>query len=123
MADDSVIAVVDDDESVRESLQGLLRSLGYPVRVFVSGEDFLAANGLDETRCLILDVRMPGMTGLELQRRLRASGAAVPIIFITAHGEEETKNQALGGGAVAFLVKPFAEDAVLSSLNLALAGR
>ncbi len=118
----SVIAVVDDDESVRESLHGLLRSLGYRVRVFTSGEEFLKANQLSETYCLILDVRMPGMTGIELQRQLRARNLGIPIIFITAHGDDETNTQALGGGAAAFLIKPLSEESLLGALNLALTG-
>ena len=119
----SIISVVDDDQSVRESLHGLLRSLGYKVQAFASAEDFLDSDFLHETDCLILDVRMPGMSGIELQRQLTTRAISIPIIFITAHGDEETKTQALGGGAVDFLVKPFSEDSVLGALTAALKGK
>jgi FixJ family two-component response regulator len=116
----AVIAIVDDDNSVRESLQGLLRSMGYKVKVFASAEEYLNSEQLHETDCLILDVRMPGMTGLELQRRLRAQSVSTPIIFITAHGEERIRAQALGEGASAFLVKPLTEEMILGALNTVL---
>jgi FixJ family two-component response regulator len=116
----SIISIVDDDQSVRESLHGLLRSVGFSVQVFVSAEEFLQSGHLDKTDCLILDVRMPGITGLELQRQLRAQGCQIPIIFISAHADDETRGQALGGGAVAFLIKPLNEDMVLTALKTAL---
>ncbi len=96
---------------------------GYKVRAFVSAEEFLEADQFEETDCLILDVRMAGMSGLELQRQLKRRSVTIPIIFITAHGDEETKRQALSGGAVAFLIKPFEEDLVLNALNTALDGK
>ena len=116
----SIISVVDDDQSVRESLHGLLRSVGFSVQIFASAEEFLSSDDLNKTDCLILDVRMPGITGIELQRRLRAQGCQIPIIFISAHADEETRNQALSGGAVAFLLKPLNEEMVLTALKTAL---
>ena len=116
----SIISIVDDDHSVRESLHGLLRSVGFFVQVFSSAEEFLNSDHFDKTDCLILDVRMPGITGIELQRQLRAKGCRIPIIFISAHADEETRNQAMGGGAVAFLEKPLCEERVLAALKTAL---
>ena len=116
----SIISVVDDDQSVRESLHGLLRSVGFSVQIFRSAEEFLSSDDLNKTDCLILDVRMPGITGIELQRRLRALGCQISIIFISAHADEETRNQALSGGAVAFLLKPLNEEMVLTALKTAL---
>jgi FixJ family two-component response regulator len=120
MAHVSVISVVDDDQSVRESLHGFLRSFGFKVRVFTSAEEFLVTKKFDQTDCLILDVRMPGMSGLELQQQLKSKALNIPIIFVTAHGDDETKARAFGGGAVAFLIKPFSEESVLGALNTAL---
>ncbi len=116
----SIISVVDDDHSVRESLHGLLRSVGFSVQVFASAEEFLYSDHLNMTDCLILDVRMPGITGIELQRQLRARGCQIPIIFISAHADDETRNQALSNGAVAFLIKPLNEEMVLTALKTAL---
>jgi FixJ family two-component response regulator len=116
----SIISIVDDDNSVRESLHSLLRSVGFSVHVFISAEDFLKSDHLDKTDCLILDVRMPGMTGIELQRQLKAQGCQIPIIFISAHADEETRTQALSAGAVAFLAKPLNEEMVLTALKAAL---
>ena len=120
MANLPLISVVDDDESVRESLSGLIRSVGFGVMVFASAEEFLSSNRLLDTDCLILDVRMPGMNGLELQRRLAASHTSIPVIFITAHGDEEARVRALNGGAVEYLLKPFSEEALLSAIDAAL---
>ena len=123
MANLPLISVVDDDESVRESLSGLIRSVGFGVMVFASAEEFLNSNHLSDTDCLILDVRMPGMNGLELQRRLATNHLVIPIIFITAHGDEETRVRALNGGAVEYLLKPFSEEALLNAIDAALKSR
>jgi FixJ family two-component response regulator len=120
MSNPPLISVVDDDESVRESLSGLIRSVGFGVMVFASAEEFLSSNRLLDTDCLILDVRMPGMNGLELQRRLATSHMSIPVIFITAHGDEEARVRALNGGAVEYLLKPFSEEALLSAIDAAL---
>jgi FixJ family two-component response regulator len=123
MANLPLISVVDDDDSVRESLSGLIRSVGFGVRVFASAEEFLTSDRLADTDCLILDVRMPGMNGLELQRRLATNHLVIPIIFITAHGDEETRVRALNGGAVEYLLKPFSEEALLNAIDAALKSR
>ncbi len=115
-----LISVVDDDESIRESLRGLMRSVGFGVKVFSSAEEFLNSDDPQETGCLILDVRMPGMDGFELQRRLEASQYEIPVIFITAHGDEELRRRALIAGAVDYLLKPFSEEALLSAVQAAL---
>ena len=112
----SYITVVDDDDSVRESLHSLLRSTGHTVSLFASAEMFLQDTNHPDTDCLILDVRMPGMSGFELQRHLRERGMDVPTIFITALGDEDTRRRALAGGAAAVLVKPFSEELVLDAL-------
>ena len=119
-----LISVVDDDHSVRESLARLIRSVGFGVRVFGSAEEFLSA-GLDrEPDCLILDIRMPGMNGLELQRELSASDRDLPVIFITAHGsDEEVRARALGAGAVDYLLKPLREEEVLNAIDAALSAK
>jgi len=116
-----LVSVVDDDESVRESLRGLIRSVGFRVEAFASAEEFSNSEQLHATDCLILDVRMPGMTGLELQRHLAASEHDIPIIFITAHGSDEgVRSRALRAGAVAYLTKPFSEEALLEAINTAV---
>jgi len=120
MANLPLISVVDDDDSVRESLRGLIRSVGFAVKVFASAEEFLNSDHLRNTDCLILDVRMPGMNGLELQRQLAASDRKIPVIFITAHGDEEVRSRALNGGAVDYLLKPFSEEALLNAIDAAL---
>jgi len=118
-----LIAVVDDDHSVRESLGGLFRSVGFAARGFASAADFLQSSDLPQTDCVILDVRMPGMTGLELQRVLIASHPDVPVIFMTAHDDARTRSQALSGGAVDYLIKPFSEEALLDAVQVALSSR
>jgi FixJ family two-component response regulator len=124
MANVPLISVVDDDESVRESLDGLFRSVGFAVRVFASAEDFLNWNHLCDTDCLLLDVRMPGMNGIELQRHLVASQCEIPVIFITAHGsEKEVRSQAFQNGAVDYLIKPLNEDTVLNAIHKALSSK
>jgi FixJ family two-component response regulator len=117
-----LISVVDDDESVRESLEGLLKSLGYVVEVFSSAESFLSSDALTKTDCLILDVRMPGMSGPELQRELKNHQPQVPIIFITAHGDEDARSRVLAEGAVDCLLKPFSEDSLLNAIGRVLSG-
>jgi FixJ family two-component response regulator len=120
MASLPLISVVDDDDSVRESLHRLLRSVGFGVQVFACAEEFLKSAYLHETRCVILDVRMPGMDGFELHRRLRISHSGVPVIFITAHGNEASRSQALDEGAIDYLYKPFSEEALLRAIETAL---
>jgi FixJ family two-component response regulator len=116
-----LISIVDDDESVREAIESLMKSVGYIAKVFSSAGDFLRSGQLDDTGCLILDVQMPGMTGLELQDHLVASKSRIPIIFISAHSDAEARARALGAGAVGFLQKPFSEDALLNAINSSLA--
>ena len=120
MAKAALISVVDDDESVRESLRGLLRSVTFGVEVFASAEEFLSSDRMRETDCLILDVRMPGMSGLELHRRLVSSHPYLPVIFITAHGDEELRSRVLRSGAVDYLLKPFSDHALLNAVQTAL---
>jgi FixJ family two-component response regulator len=115
-----MISIIDDDESVREALWGLVRSVGYAVSTFASAEEFVNSDHLGKADCLILDVAMPGMGGIELQRRLVAGHSPVPVIFITAHEDEEIRAQALRNGAEAFLIKPFSEDALLDAIQGAL---
>jgi FixJ family two-component response regulator len=115
-----VVAIVDDDESIRESLPDLLREFGFSPRAYSSAEDFLASDDINQTKCLILDVAMPGMTGLALQRELKARGRKIPIVFITAGKDEAIRAQAFREGAVAVLLKPFSDTALLDALNAAL---
>ena len=115
-----LVCVVDDDESVRESLPGLLRTLGYEAEAYASAEGFLASPSLKRADCLILDVRMPGMTGPELQRELAVRRPELPIVFITAHGDESIRPRLLQQGAVACLRKPFSEDALLGAIRTAI---
>jgi two-component system response regulator FixJ len=116
-----MISVVDDDHSVRESLARLIRSVGLAVQAFGSAEEFLRAGPGRLPDCLILDIRMPGMNGLELQRLLSVSEPDLPVIFITAHAlDEEVRGRALGAGAVDYLLKPLREDEVLKAIDAAL---
>lgn len=115
----SLVSVVDDDESVRESLPDLLTALGFTVQVFSSAEAFLASDRAGQTKCLILDIAMPGMTGLDLQRELRRRGDEVPIIFITAHRDEAVRAHVLAGGAAECLFKPFSDTALVAALRAA----
>jgi len=117
-----LVSVVDDDESVRESLPDLLRQLGFVVHAFSSAEEFLASDCVDETRCLILDIVMPGMSGPDLQRELARRRQEIPIVFITAHEEEAVRPRLLGHGAVECLFKPFSETAMLEAVRTALRG-
>jgi FixJ family two-component response regulator len=114
-----LVSVVDDDESVRESLPDLLRELGYSVRAFASAEEFLRSDCVDETRCLILDIAMPGMTGPDLQQELTVRGQAIPIVFITAQADETVRPRSLERGAVECLSKPFSDTALFEALNAA----
>ena len=115
-----LISIVDDDDSLRNSLNNLIRSVGLGVQGFASAEAFLDSHQRHETACLLLDVRMPGMGGLELQRQLGADHCRIPIIFITSHGDGNARTRALGAGAVAFLDKPFREEALLQAIDAAL---
>jgi FixJ family two-component response regulator len=115
-----LISIVDDDDSLRNSLNNLLRSVGYRLADFSSAEEFLNSSQLHDTACLILDVRMPGMSGLDLQRQLVANNSRIPIIFITSHGDDDARARALAAGAVAFLYKPFREEALLEAIDSAL---
>ena len=117
------ISVVDDDESVGEAIKSLLASLGFRVEVFNSAEDFLNSARLTDSACLIADVRMPGMNGLQLQRFLNTAQCWIPIVFISAHDDGEARSRALEAGAVDFLRKPFSEDALLSAITRALETR
>jgi FixJ family two-component response regulator len=114
------ISVVDDDDSVREAIYDLMDCMGLRTEVFSSAEDFLNSGDLRDTTCLIVDVRMPGMSGLELQSHLNAAGFRIPIIFISAHDDGEAKSRALGAGAIDFLKKPFSEDALLGAIRASL---
>ena len=114
-----LVSVVDDDESVRESLPDLLRELGYSARAFSSAAEFLASDCVAETRCLILDIAMPGMTGPDLQQELTVRGQEIPIVFITAQADETVRPRSLEQGAVECLFKPFSDTALFEALNAA----
>jgi FixJ family two-component response regulator len=115
-----LVSVVDDDDSVRQSLPDLLGEFGFAVRAFSSAEEFLASDCMDQTRCLILDVAMPGMSGPELQRELKRRGREIPIVFITAQREENVRPLVLEQGAIECLFKPFSDTALLAAVNSAL---
>jgi FixJ family two-component response regulator len=115
----SLVSVVDDDESVRESLPDLLRELGYSARAFSSAEEFLGSDCVGETRCLILDIAMPGVTGPALQQALKVGGQKIPIVFITAQADETVRQRLLEQGAVECLFKPFSDTALFEALNAA----
>ena len=114
-----LVSVVDDDESVRESLPDLLRELGYSVRAFSSAEEFLASDCVGDTRCLILDIAMPGMTGPDLQQELTLRARVIPTVFITAQADETLRPRSLEQGAVECLFKPFSDTALFEALNAA----
>jgi FixJ family two-component response regulator len=120
MVKGSLVSIVDDDQSVRESLPDLLKELGFAVRAFSSAEEFLASDCVDQTRCLILDIAMPGMSGPDLQRDLALHQQEIPIVFITAHADETVRPRMLERGAVECLLKPFSDTALLAALNAAL---
>jgi FixJ family two-component response regulator len=116
-----VIAIVDDDESVRSALLGLMKAAGFPALAFASAEEFLNSGEQRHSACVIADLRLPGMSGLELQLKLNSNQHRIPIIFITAHGDEKVRMQALRVGAVEFLIKPFDDEALLDTVRAALA--
>jgi FixJ family two-component response regulator len=113
----ATICVIDDDQSIRESLESLLRSVGHKVRLFDSTQDFLVGSGADAADCLVLDVRLPGQSGLELQRELAKGGVAVPIVFITGHGDIPMSVAAMKAGAIEFLTKPFRDQDLLDAVG------
>ena len=115
-----LVSVVDDDESVRESLPDLIREFGFAVQPFKSGEDFLASECVEDTKCLILDIAMPGMSGFDVQRELKHRNQQIPIVFITAHKDETARPSVLEEGAVACLLKPFSDTALLQAMHTAL---
>jgi FixJ family two-component response regulator len=115
-----MISIVDDDEAVREATKGLVRSLGYDAATFATAEDFLRSNRVHETSCLITDVQMPCLSGVELQSHLLAQGDRTPVIFITAFPEERTRARAMKAGAIGFLSKPFEEESLIQHLHAAL---
>jgi FixJ family two-component response regulator len=117
-----MISIVDDDRSVREATRGLVRSLGYGATAFASAEDFLQSDHVSDTACLITDVQMPGLSGVDLQSRLIAQGNRTPVIFITAFPEERIRARAMAAGAVGFLSKPFNEDHLIEYIHTALNG-
>ena len=120
MAEELIVSIVDDDVSVRRSTRRLLRSSGFRAEAFASAEEFLNSGWAGETACVILDLRMPGINGLELQRRLAQNGNLVPVIFLSAHASEEDERSALRAGAVQFLRKPISKEALLSAIRDAL---
>ena len=120
MPEDLAVSIVDDDVSVRRSTRRLLRSSGFRAEAFASAEEFLDSESAGQTACLILDLRMPGLNGLELQRRLNQNGNPVPVIFLSAHASEEDERSALQAGAVQFLRKPISKEALLSAIRAVL---
>jgi FixJ family two-component response regulator len=117
-----LVAIVDDDDSMRSALQGLLKSAELSAQSFASAEEFLNSGKQQQVACLIADIRMPGMSGLELQAKLNAERCRIPIIFITAHGDEKMRLMALRAGAVEFMAKPFNDEVLLESVRAALEG-
>ena len=115
-----MVAIVDDDDLMRTALQGLLKSAGLLAQAFASGEEFLRSGHQHDTACLITDIRMPGMSGLELQAQLNADHCRIPTIFITAHGDAKMRLQAMKAGAVEFLAKPFDDEVLLESVRTAM---
>jgi FixJ family two-component response regulator len=115
-----LVAIIDDDESVRVALQDLMTAVGLSADSFASAEEFLSSGRQPHTGCLIADIRMPGMSGLELQARLKSEHYRIPTIFITAHGDANTRMQAMRAGAVEFLAKPFDDDVLLQHVRTAL---
>lgn len=115
-----VVAIVDDDDAVRVAVEGLLRSAGLTARAYESAEEFIRSGQQSQVSCLIADIRMPGMSGLELQAKLNSENCKVPIVFITAHGDAQMRLQALRAGAVEFLAKPFNDEVLLETVRAAL---
>lgn len=120
MPKQTLISIVEDDESLRLALRGLMKSVGFSAAVFACAEDFLASHLLPVTACLIADVQMPGMSGVELHRQLVSSGNRIPVILITAYPDNATRTRALQAGAIAYLAKPFNDDDLLECINAAL---
>ena len=118
--DRPIVSVVDDDESLRRSLRNLLESVGFGVETFASAEEFLGSAQRDSTGCLVLDLRLTGMSGLELLRQLVRADFRIPVVILTAHGDEETRRRSLQAGAVAFLGKPFRSEALLGAIRAAV---
>jgi FixJ family two-component response regulator len=118
-----LVAIVDDDELIRNALQGLMKEAGFRALAFASAEEFLNSGKQDHTACLIADIRMPGMSGLDLQSKLNEGHYMIPIIFITAQGDEKMRMQALRAGAVEFLTKPFDDEVLLDSVRAALSSQ
>lgn len=116
----NLVAIVDDDDSVRSAIEGLMKAVGLSARAFASAEEFLKSGQQNDTACLIADIRMPGMSGLELQAKLNSENRRIPIIFITAHGDINMRMQAMRAGAVEFLAKPFSDDLLLEHVRAAL---
>src|SRR6185437_5576960 len=115
-----LVVIVDDDELVRQALESLVKAAGFTTEVFGSAEDFLDSIPMNRTTCLILDVRLPGMSGIELQRRLRAKHSGIPIIFVTAHGDASARDRAMEAGATSFLNKPVRRQTLLDAIDAAL---
>ncbi len=115
-----MISIVDDDDALRHSLDDLIRSIGFRTQGFASAEAFLNSTELHSTACLILDVRMPGVNGLDVQRNIIAAKLRIPIIFITAHADSDAREKAMKAGAVAFLSKPFREQDLIAAISVAL---
>jgi FixJ family two-component response regulator len=118
-----LVVIVDDDDSMRCAVQDLLEAVGLPAQGFAAAEEFLSSGKQRDTACLITDIRMPGMSGLELQAKLNAELCRIPIVFISAHGDEEMRLQALRAGAVEFLAKPFDDKTLLEIVRMALVSR
>ena len=118
--DEKFVAIVDDDASVRVALLGLMRATGLPAKAFASAEEFLQSGADAETSCLVADVRMPGMSGLELQAQLNMRKAGIPVIFITAHGDAAARARALSSGALHFFQKPFDDQELLDAIRSAM---
>ena len=116
----SIVMIVDDDDSIRKAVRRLMKSFGVAVETFASAEEFLGSDRLEKTSCLILDVHMPGMSGLQLQERLVAGDCAIPIVFITAFNDGRARAQALDAGAIGYLIKPFADEELLNCIHTAL---
>jgi FixJ family two-component response regulator len=117
-----LVAIVDDDRSIQSALKDLMESAGLSARCFGSAEEFLESDQPNQTACLVADIRMPGMSGLELQAKLKAEGSRIPMIFITAHGDAKMKMQAMKAGALEFLSKPFDDEVLLEKVRAALKG-
>ena len=123
MAREHCIAIVDDDQSVRDAVTNLFRSMGFPAVAFASAEEFLNSGSIDQTSCIVLDVQMPGMGGLSLQSHLAATGRQIPIVFVTGYPDVGVRDKAMSLGAVCFLTKPFNEDDLVDGLRSVLTDR